>query len=264
MRDSICLFDSGIGGLTVLKRLVNDYPNENYIYLADLANVPFGDKSSSEIESIATGIIHWLSRFNPKLIIMACNTSSTILSTKQSAISNQLNVPIYGMIGSCAKEIAGLGCKKISVWATKLVVENNGYKKAINKLNTNIEVEEIACPKLVPMIESLNYSQEEKNKILEEYLNKTSSDSEALILGCTHYPLIEDDIKNLRNVKTLDPACELIKDLCKNNHLSNNSSQQGSIQLYATRELEKLTRFAKIYLGKDFLAKNISLSKTFV
>ena len=79
MKPPICLFDSGIGGLTVLKKLINKFPEENYIYLADLARVPFGDKTKEEITTIANEIIEWLSKFNPKVIIMACNTSSAVL-----------------------------------------------------------------------------------------------------------------------------------------------------------------------------------------
>ena len=164
----ICLFDSGIGGLTVLKKLINKFPNENYIYLADLANVPFGDKTKEEIKKIVNDIIGWLIRFEPKAIIMACNTSSALLGHQLSAISHQLKVPIYGMIESCAKEIPKLQHKKISVWATKFVTENNAYKKMIQDNHPETNVEEITCQKLVPMIEGLNFTLEERNKVINE------------------------------------------------------------------------------------------------
>ena len=101
----VCLFDSGIGGLTVLKKLINKFPNENYVYLADLARVPFGDKTKEEIKKIVDEIFEWLVRFEPKAIIMACNTSSALLSSELGARSSKLGLPIYGMIESCAKEI---------------------------------------------------------------------------------------------------------------------------------------------------------------
>ena len=261
MTSPICLFDSGIGGLTVLKKLIDRYPNENYIYLADLARVPFGDKTKEEIKIIVSEIIDWLVKFNPKIIIMACNTSSAILSSELQALSSKLQVPIYGMIESCAKEITKSNYKKISVWATKLVVENNSYKNAIHKMNPNIEIEEIACPKLVPMIEDLSFPEDKKNKIIFEYRDKISKDSEELILGCTHYPLIKEDLRKLLKTKITDPADSLVNDLEKYLLPSNNSSNKKQVALYSTAQIEKVKIFSKAYLQEDFKVNQISLNK---
>lgn len=255
MEKPICLFDSGLGGLTVLKKLIDSFPNENYIYLADFANVPFGDKSKSQIKEIAINIIEWLNRFNPKTIIMACNTSSTLLSSELKAQSLKLKTPIFGMIESIAKEIANSGYSKVSVWATKLAVDNNGYQDAIHKFNPNIKVEQIACSKLVPMIEDLNFNQNDKKKIIKEYLDSTSDDSEALILGCTHYPLIQSEIKELSNIKIIDPADALVSELKVQSSVLNSSE----LTLYATAQVEKLKQFAKLYLMSDFTVKEISI-----
>ncbi len=254
MNQPICLFDSGIGGLTVLKKLLEKFPSENYIYLADLANVPYGDKSKTEIENIATANIEWLSRFNPKLIIMACNTSSAILSSQLSALSSQLNIMIFEMIENCVKGIAKKNYKKVTIWATKLVADNNAYKNAIQKINPEINVEEIGCPKLVPMIEGLSFTISDRKEIINEYLNKTSKDSEALILGCTHYPLIQEDIKQLTNLEIIDPGDALVSQL----------SAPGSVSLYATAQPEKLKRFSKFYLCGDFEVSLVSLKKILV
>ena len=262
----ICLFDSGLGGLTVLKKLITTFPNESYIYLADLANVPFGDKSKSEIKEIATNIIEWLNKFNPKVIIMACNTSSAVLR-EQGRINPAPTIPIHGIIESCAKEIAKSNYKKVSVWATKLVVENNGYKHAIQKHNSDIEIEEIACPKLVPMIEGLSSSQNDKKEIIKEYIDKISNDSEALILGCTHYPLIQSEIKELRNIKIIDPTDSLISNLSPSTKGGPAYGGQSSvispskITLYATAQVEKLEKFAKLYLMRDFEIKAVSIKR---
>jgi glutamate racemase len=162
------------------------------------------------------------------------------------------------MIESCAKEIAKSKHSKISVWATKFVVENHAYKKMIQNNNSNITVEEITCQKLVPMIEGLSFTLGERNQIIQEYLNQTSKDSNALILGCTHYPLITEDLKNLANIETIDPADALIKDLEK--YLPP-TSNQGQISLYTTAEKEKLERFVKLYLQKDVKPNLINISK---
>lgn len=259
MKQPICLFDSGIGGLTVLKKLINKFPSEDYIYLADLARVPFGDKTKEEITTIANEIIEWLSRFNPKLIIMACNTSSAVLANQNPAPT----IPLYGMIGCTAKFIANSDYDEVSVWATKLVVETNAYKKAINNINPNIKVQEIACPKLVPMIEDLSFNPEEKVKTISEYTEKTSSTSKALILGCTHYPLVQNDLKKLTSIKIIDPTDALVNDLenCltldrdATNHVSTN------ISLYTTAQAEKVEKFARLYLCGNHKVTSITLSK---
>ena len=265
MTKPICLFDSGIGGLTVLKKLLEKSLSGNYIYLADLARVPFGDRTNKEIEGIAGELIERLLKFNSKAVIMACNTSSAVLSSQLSALSSQLKVPIYGMIESCAKEIVKRNYKKISVWATKLVVENKGYSNFIKTYNPDIEVEEISCPKLVPMIEDLNFNYTDKQKIITEYVEKTSKDSEALILGCTHYPLIQESIKKIRDIEIIDPAVALVEELCGRDAINRVSADvKPQITLYATAQPEKLQRFSKIYLGMDLKVNSVSLSKIVV
>ena len=258
MSQPICLFDSGIGGLTVLKKLIDKFPGENYIYLADLARVPFGDRTKEEIKTIASEIIEWLLKFNPKLIVMACNTSSSVLC-EQGRINPPPVVPTYGMIESCVKDLATYS--KVTIWATKLVIESGAYKNAIHKINPKVKVEEIACPKLVPMIEALNFTISERNKVLLEYLEKTSKDSEALVLACTHYPLIQEDIESLTNIRVIDPTDSLIKNLKAHLTGSSHSFSCNQVSLYTTARLEKMQRFSKLYLGGDFNVSLVSLDK---
>ncbi|MBI3589891.1 MAG: glutamate racemase [Candidatus Melainabacteria bacterium] len=267
MNKPICLFDSGIGGLTVLKKLIDRFPNENYIYLADLARVPFGDKTKEEIKKIGSEILEWLLKFNPKLIIMACNTSSAVFGSQILALSSKLQIPIYGMIESCAKEIANLNHSKITVWATKLVTKSNAYKNIIQKHNPEIKTEEIACPKLVPMIEDLTFNLPDKESIIVEYLDMTSKDSEALVLGCTHYPLIKENLLRLTDLQIIDPTDSLLKDL--ENHLTGGkdiswnvpTTNKSQVSLYTTAQVEKLERFAKLYLCRDIKVTMVSLNK---
>ncbi len=255
----ICLFDSGIGGLTVLKKLLNKFPNEKYIYLADLERVPYGDKTTKDINNFVKDIIEWMLKFEPKLIIMACNTSSALVFEEYK---KSLPIPIFGMIESCSKSIAETKThSKVTIWATKLVAESNAYKKSITKTNPKIAVEEIACPKLVPMIEDLNFTINDRNKIINEYLAKTSKDSQALILGCTHYPLLTEDIKNLTNLNIIDPTDSLLKELEKIVPSNNGNLPSQNISLYATAQTEKLERFSKLYLCGDYKANSISLNK---
>ena len=260
MKSPICLFDSGIGGLTVLKKLISKFPQENYIYLADLARVPFGDKTSEEIKTIANEIIEWLLRFNPKMIVMACNTSSAVLSGN-GRINHTSTVPIYGMIESTAQFISNSEYEEVTIWATKLVVENNAYKKAINNKNQNIKVQEIACAKLVPMIEDLSFNPEEKIKIISEYIKKTSTTSKALVLGCTHYPLLQNDLKQLTDMEIIDPADCLVKEIEES--LGNGLPQQvpTELSLYTTAQVEKIEKFSRLYLCGNYKTTLVTLSK---
>ena len=258
----ICLFDSGIGGLTVLKKTINKFPNENYIYLADLARVPFGDKSKEDIKLIVNEIIGWLVQFKPKAVIMACNTSSATFSSDFSMLSTKFKTPIYGIIENCAKDISSSTYKKVSVWATQLTSRSGCYKNSIQKNNPTLVVEEIACSKLVPMIEDLNFTIDDRNKIIQEYWVQTSKDAEAIVLGCTHYPLIAEDIMKLSGLKTIDPTDSLLSELERT--LTTNKDNQivkPQVLLYTTAQNNKVERFVRLYLGADYKAEQISLNK---
>jgi glutamate racemase len=263
MQQPICLFDSGIGGLTVLKKLATNFPFENYIYLADLARVPFGDRSREDINNIVNEMFDWLMKFNPKMVIMACNTSSAVFDFKSQEFKSKINIPVYGMVESCAKEIAQSKYKKVSVWATKLAANSNIYKKTIQNINPHIGTEEIACPKLVPMIEDLSFNFSDREEIIKEYLNMTSQDSEALILGCTHYPHITNTLLKHTKMDIIDPADSLIKELESSLKKINNPELKRNISLYTTAQTEKLEKFSRLYLCEIYKTSLINLSKVF-
>lgn len=250
----ICLFDSGVGGLTVLKKFLEKYPNENYIYFADLANVPYGDKSKLEIKNIALNIIYWLKSFNPKLIVMACNASSAALDVDH-ALEHNIGCKILGMIDTASKEIAKANYKKVSVWATRLVVETGAYRLAINSLNPKIEVEEIACTKLVPTIENPDSTDAQKEEIVNDYLRQTSSDTQCVIWGCTHYPHIEYIFKKKSNVPTLDPALILVNNI--DSSLVSSNLTGSKVNIYTSKDVEKLKVFSKRYLGAEYDVKEV-------
>ena len=263
MQGPVCLFDSGIGGLTVLKKLTNDFPLENYIYLADLARVPFGDRTKEDINKIVNEMFSWLMKFNPKMVIMACNTSSAVFDFKSSEFKSQINIPVYGMIESCAKEIAKSKYKKVSVWATKLATESNIYKKTIQNINPQIKVEEISCPKLVPMIEDLGFNPTDKEEIIKEYLKMTSPESEALILGCTHYPHITNILLKQTKMDIIDPADCLIKELETSLTKMINPELKRNVSLYTTAQPEKIEKFSRLYLCENHKTSLINLNKVY-
>lgn len=175
----IGLMDSGIGGLSVLKSLLQNCPNHEYVYYGDTLHLPYGEKSREEIINYSNKIIEFLENENVDLIVIACGTAS---SHKDGLKSSK---KIIDIISPLKDKLDNYG--KISIIATPLSIKTNAFKNYIYA-----ELNLIACPKLVPIIESNNYNN--LDLVLKEYLESTY-DSDALILGCTHYPIIKEDIK---------------------------------------------------------------------
>lgn len=175
----IGVLDSGVGGLTVLKSLLKSCPNHEYIYYGDTLHLPYGEKTKEEIIEYANNIINFFENEGVDLIVVACGTLS---SNKEYLKSNK---EIIDIISPLEKRLDNY--RKVSIIATPLSVKTNAFKKYIN---TNINL--IACPRLVPIIESNDYSN--LDRVLEEYLNN-AKESDALVLGCTHYPLIKNYIE---------------------------------------------------------------------
>lgn len=196
----IGILDSGIGGLTVLASLLKKCPNHEYIYYGDTLHLPYGEKKREEIVGYANSIINFFESENVDLIVIACGTLS---SNKEYLISNKRVIDIISPLKGKLDNY-----KKISIIATPLSIKTNAFKNYINS-----ELNLIACPKLVPIIESNEVKK--LDEVLEEYLSSTK-DSEALILGCTHYPIIKNYIKKYfkKDIICLDKyVVDIIKDM---------------------------------------------------
>ena len=179
------LFDSGIGGLTVLKEFIKYHPNNEYYYYGDTLNVPYGDKTIDELYECVTKIINYMLDKKVDIIVIACGTVSANLYER---LKNELSIPVYSVISELPKYIEEKKYKKTLVLATTASINSHIYK---NKLKN--EVIEVACPKLVPIIESGDYKA--LDAALDEYLiEKDNIDS--IVLGCTHYPIIKEYIKD--------------------------------------------------------------------
>ena len=174
----IGVFDSGVGGLTVLNKLVSNYPNNEYIYFGDIKNNPYGSKSVEELEKLSSNIIDFLIKKNVDMIIIACGTVS---STLGDVLKQKYNIPIIDIINPVIEYINNSNYNKIGIIATERTVNSNAFKN-INR-DTNL---------VVPIIEKNNYEE------LEEYLDlylKDLKDRDLIVLGCTHYPIIQKQIQ---------------------------------------------------------------------
>ena len=191
---AIGVFDSGIGGLMVLKEIMRKIPNEKYVYLGDTKNFPYGEKNKENIIKYTKNNIKTLIKHDVKLIVIACGTAT---SQALDEVKNEFEVPIIGIIEPTVNYISTLGLNKIGVMATTGTIRSGAWEKAIKEKNPNMEVVNLACPVLANLAENEQADTKEGRKAIHvytEYFKKNKVDN--IILGCTHYPIYEDIIRN--------------------------------------------------------------------
>lgn len=244
----IGIFDSGIGGLTTVKELLKHMPNENIIFLADYKHMPYGDKTNEQIIKYVLKDVEFLNNYDLKAIIIACNTADSIAS---NVLREKYNIPIFGVIDSAARKAAKLTVNnKIGVIATSATTSSNEYKRYINKYNPNALVLSQATPFLAPLIEAgkFNFDNEEIRIMLEEYINPLiEQDIDTLVLGCTHYDLLEEIIldmyPNLKAVSSSKCVIETIK-----NKLEENTSSFSEQKYFVTSNCDKFNEIANLFM----------------
>lgn len=246
------IFDSGIGGLTVVKEIQNILPEENLIYLGDTARVPYGTRSRETIVRFALQDSEYLLNNHVKVLIIACNTVSSVALEE---IKRQANVPVFDVVTYGIDEgIAQTKSKSIAVIGTNATINSHAYLKAFKRRDTSLKIIEKACPLLVPFIEEGELEGEGIEWITKKYLSEIiNSDVDTLVLGCTHYPLIIPIFKALLpNITIVNPAkrmSESIKVYLDQHGLENNS--QDYLNFSFTDLNEKTTDIAEKFLGKS-------------
>lgn len=215
------VFDSGIGGLTVLKNLYKHYPNNEYIYYGDTKNLPYGNKTKEELNELSSNDIEFLISKKVDVIFIACGTVS---SNCIHYLKNKYDIPIYDIITPTINYLNNSNYKNIGIIATNATISSHVFEKNLNKF-----VYEIKTPDFVPIIE--NNQIKELPKVIDKYLKEYKDKIDILVLGCTHYPLIKDNLnKYLGNHIPLLDMSELLLDKLKDN---NNSS--SSISIYYSK-----------------------------
>jgi glutamate racemase len=195
MSDSrpIGVFDSGIGGLTVVKALSELLPNENIFYLGDTARVPYGPKSPETVQRYAMELAEMLMRENAKALVVACNTVSSVALP---LLADKFSVPVIGVIGPGARAaLQATRNRHIGVIGTRATIRSGAYEKALRATDNNVRVSSRACPLLVPLIEEGLLDDAVTDQVIVRYLEPLLADGiDTLVLGCTHYPLLADAI----------------------------------------------------------------------
>ena len=257
----IGIFDSGIGGLTVANEIKKIMPNEDIIYFGDTEHLPYGEKSKKAIESFSKKIISFLIQRNCKIIVIACNSASSVIS---DFFTNK-NVPFFNVIDPVISEVVK-NCSKfnIGVIGTKATISSGVYEKKIKALCYGARINSLATPLLAPMIEEGFINETISNTIITNYLsNKKLKNIDHLILACTHYPLIQQEIKDyyMGSVNVIDSANivakYIAKKLNKENLLNNNKSNKH--HFYVSNYTESFEKSAKFFFKEAIKLEEVNL-----
>jgi len=262
LEKSIGIFDSGIGGLTVLNEIIRLLPAEQIIYLGDTARVPYGTKSAETIKRYALEDAQFLIHQGIKLLVVACNTASSI---SIPSLRNKLDVPIVEVIGPGAKKAAATTrLRKVGVIGTEATIKSDAYANQIKIFDRDIDVISKACPLFVPLVEETwddgedeAYLRELKTITVKRYLEALKGKGiDTLVLGCTHYPLLKDMIDNFmgEKVKLVDSAEETAKEvleIIEGMKMRNHSTRRGHCKYFVTDAPERFIKLGKRFLGTE-------------
>lgn len=265
----IGVFDSGVGGLTVVREIMRQIPNEKIIYFGDTARVPYGNKSQETVTRFSEQIVRFLKTFHVKTIVVACNTASAYA---MDALERDCDIPIIGVVkpgARMAAEVTRNG--RIGVIATEATIGSRIYTQYIEELNKNVTIYGKACPLFVPLVEEGLLEDPVTDEIARRYLTELIDiDIDTLILGCTHYPLIRSTLGKIMgpNVTLVNPAYETAQELRrmlqKMDLLNEETPKLGSnrYQFYVSDKAEKFITFANSIIKYGILsAKTIHIEK---
>lgn len=250
MNKPIGIFDSGLGGLTVLKVLAKNFPNESFVYLGDIARLPYGNKSPETIRKYGDQILRFLKDQNVKAMVIACNSASTVYLGEKFFEG----IPLFNVIepGSLAA-LKKSDDKKIAVLGTAATVNSHAYQKTLTKLDPKASVTEKACPLFVPLVEEGVVNNEITDLVIKRYLEGIKQAGiSTVILGCTHYPVLAADIrKYLGNVNLVESGEVLTEELKALNLVNQSGTRQ--IRVCITDVTDHFERLAKELMSPETL-----------
>src|SRR6266478_337306 len=254
----IGVFDSGFGGLTVLRELLKVLPGADYLYFGDTAHLPYGAKSARTVAKYAISATNFLQEHGIEMLVIACNTATALAFDE---ISAAVSIPVVGVVEPGAQRAAAISkSKKVAVLATEATVASHAYQRALQRLG--LEATEKACPLLVPLVEEGWVEHPVTEQVAHIYVREAFADgfesADVLVLGCTHYPLIKSLLRRLAppHVTIVDSAestAHLVKDLLPQHNRQGEKHGSLSLKFFATDSVEKFQR-----LGARFLDRPIS------
>ena len=260
----IGVFDSGVGGLTVVREIMRQIPNEQIIYFGDTARVPYGSKSGKTVTRYSEQIVRLLRQQDVKAIVVACNTASAYALDE---IEKEIDIPVIGVIRPGAKTAMDVTRNgRIGVIGTEATIGSGIYARYIKEQNTEMEVLGKACPLLVPLVEEGLLNDPVTDEIALRYLSSLiDSGIDTLILGCTHYPLIRATIGKVMggHVTLVNPAYETareLRELLEGAHMLNQSKPElgdNRYQFFVSDGADKFIRFANSIIKYGVLSAKV-------
>lgn len=255
VQQAIAILDSGVGGLTVVKEVMRQLPREKIIYFGDTARTPYGPRSSEEVRQFTEQIVDFLIQFDPKMIVIACNTAT---AAALDYIKSKVKIPVIGVIHPGARAaISATKTGKIGVIGTVGTVRSGAYTAALKELNPGIEVVSEACPTLVPLVEQGKSDMPEALAVVEDALKQIKQyPIDCMILGCTHYPFLKNTMKQVMGpkVKLISSADETAREISTVLHQKGRLARGSEIpvhQFFCSGDPDMFRKIALQWLEKQ-------------
>ncbi len=252
---SIGIFDSGIGGLTVANAIFKRFPNEKIIYFGDTAHLPYGDKSADSIRFYSLKICKFLLEQNCKMIVIACNSaSSAAYDTLLEFFEG--NALFVNVVDPLVHSVSYKGFSKVGVIATKATIRSDIYRRKLKTIDPDLEVVQLATPLFAPMIEEGFHNNQLSTEIIKNYLSHEMLNGiDALLLACTHYPLIKDSIDQFFEGKieifdSTDVVADVVEEKLNKSSL-NSEKLQGTHEFYVSEFTESFAETTKVFCNKE-------------
>lgn len=249
----IGVFDSGIGGLTVVRAIERRLPHENIIYFGDTARVPYGPKSPQAVREYAAQDVDFLVGHDVKMVVVACNTVSAVAL---DVVQHRARVPVLGVIiPGAAAAVGKTRNRRIGIIGTRATIESNAYVHAIRHIDPAVQVFGRECPLFVPLAEEGWTDHQVTYQVAREYLFPLSVEKiDALILGCTHYPLLRAPIQaaigeGVTLIDSGDAAAGEVEQILASHHIQNESREQAHLRFFVSDVPSKFGEVGERFLG---------------
>jgi len=251
----IGIFDSGVGGLTVVSEVLKLLPDENIVYFGDVGRYPYGGRSKETIIRFVRQDINFLLEHGVKFIIAACNSASAVAL---ETVRDKYDIDILGVIEPGARAAVDYSQnKRVGIIGTRATINSNSYARAIQKKDEHIKVFSLACPLLVPLAEEGYIDKEATRLITADYLKTLIDvDIDTLVLGCTHYPLLRDIIaetvgKNVRLIDSADATANELAAILSEKNMARTSDEKNIHKFYVSDVPDKFLKVAELFLGRS-------------
>lgn len=253
----IGVFDSGMGGLTVLSELKRRLPGEDFVYLGDTARVPYGSRSSRTIQRYSLEVAEYLMRYQIKMLVIACNTAT---AHAEAILKEKFPIPVLGAIRPGVEALLSRTMnRRVGVIGTRSTIKSDQYGILIRKMSEDTEVFSKACPLFVPLVEEGWTDKRVTSQVIHEYLSEiVREEVDTVVLGCTHYPLLKDAIqKEYPLLHLIDSSVEMAaaaeRELIAA-QLKRDASAGGKVRILLTDVTDQMERLEKLFFGMSFIS----------